>query len=337
MTSAATRLAIVGCGAITGKNHLPASQLAKGVEVAALVDPDLERAQRLAEEFGVDACYASDSELSESVDGAVLALPHHLHEPVAVGLLKRGIHVLVEKPMARTIEECQRMIDAASETGVVLAVGHYRRFFASVRRLRELLQQGALGTGVTYEFEEGRHFSWPSQSRFVFDKEKAGGGALMDAGVHGLDLVSWLFGPPEGIEYEDDAFGGMEANALCRLRHPRGVTGTIELSRTRQLTNEFKVGGSDATIALGVWVPGQWRIVEGTLPAQYVAPPKSPNLADDAFSDQLMDFAAAIRGESGPAVDGAVGSHPVALAQECYANRRPMRLPWLDVREVTSL
>ena len=228
------------------------------------------------------------------------------------------------------------MIDAASETGAVLAVGHYRRFFANIQRLRDVLTDDLLGGDITYEYEEGGVFSWPSHSRFVFDKAKAGGGVLMDAGVHGLDLASWLFGRPRVAAYHDDNLGGMEANAIVELEHPAGVSGTIELSRTRRLNNKLTVTGSRAAVALSVWTPSHWRVVQGTLPPEYCRAPSSPNQANDAFAAQLIDFAAAIHGERPPMVGGEEGQEVVSLVEECYSSRQPLELPWLGPPEGLS-
>src|SRR5262245_8670945 len=90
------RLAVVGCGAITTLLHLPAIALSDRVEAAVLVDVDAQRAGRLAERFGVPAAATDTGGLQERVDAAIVALPNHLHAPVSIDLLRRGVHVLVE-------------------------------------------------------------------------------------------------------------------------------------------------------------------------------------------------------------------------------------------------
>src|SRR5512134_121949 len=97
--SSRLRLAVVGCGAITTLHHLPAIALSDRVEAAALVDVDAARARTLAERFGVPEVADETGGLTGHVDAAIVALPNSLHAPVSIDLLRRGIHVLVEKPM----------------------------------------------------------------------------------------------------------------------------------------------------------------------------------------------------------------------------------------------
>jgi predicted dehydrogenase len=194
MSQGRLRLAIVGCRAVTELDHLPAAALVPEVEVVALVDKNRDRARELAEHFSIAQVLDDYQALGDDIEAAIVALPHNLHAPVTIDLLGSGLHVLVEKPMAITPEECAAMRQAAEAAGRVLAVGHYRRFAANVRRLRETLGSGLLGTPLTYVCEEGVPYDWPSQSGFVYDRVRAGGGALVDSGVHGLDWLMWLFG-----------------------------------------------------------------------------------------------------------------------------------------------
>src|SRR5688572_2191298 len=94
------------------------------VRVVACVDPAVERAQALAARAGAPLALAAHGELAGRIDLALVAVPNAFHETVTVDLLRAGIHVLVEKPMARSAAECDRMLAAAAESGAVLAVGH---------------------------------------------------------------------------------------------------------------------------------------------------------------------------------------------------------------------
>src|SRR5439155_22566294 len=116
------RLAVVGCGAVTERYHLPAIAASSDVAVAAFVDPVVGRARSFASRWSGGRALSDYREVADLADLAIVAAPNHWHEPIAVDLLRRGIHVLVEKPMARTRAECDRMIDAAAEGGAVLAV-----------------------------------------------------------------------------------------------------------------------------------------------------------------------------------------------------------------------
>ena len=125
------RLAIVGCGAVAERCHLPALALSGKARPTILGDANLTRARELARRFSVPGTTDDYRTIFGQVDAAIVALPHYLHAPVSADLLSHGIHVLVEKPMATTAAECDTMIEAANKSGVTLAVGIVRRFLPS--------------------------------------------------------------------------------------------------------------------------------------------------------------------------------------------------------------
>ena len=150
------RVAVIGCGAITRSYHLPVLAGHEGVRVAALVDRDVVRASELAAAYGIERVFADASELtSEFVDGAVVASPPFHHAPCCIELARKGIHVLVEKPMAVTSADARAMIAAARESGVTVTAGHFRRLFPAVRLIRSLLEDGSLGRPISFDAEEG--------------------------------------------------------------------------------------------------------------------------------------------------------------------------------------
>lgn len=324
----AVKIGIVGAGAVSERYHIPAAKNCPELSLAALVDKDLDRARTLSEQFSIP--YHSDdiASLYGRVDGVILALPHHLHATVAIEFLKRKIPVLVEKPMAVTVEECHEMNRIARETRTPLAVGHAHRFAPNAMRLKSILDQDLLGSSLRYGGEEGLAFEWPSRTGFFFDRAHAGGGVLLDSGVHTLDWILWFFGEPETIEYQDDNFGGIEANVLGRFTHPRNVKGSLELSRTHALSNRFTVSGTKATISISVWKFTDWQVERGTLPREFT----SPLTPAAVFEDQLRNFGAAIRGVTPPAVDGAAGERVVRLIHRCYQNAGRLEMPWLSGR-----
>src|SRR6476619_4133576 len=166
------RIAVVGCGAVAQLNHLPALASSRQAKAALLVDRELSRAQSLARRWGVPR--------------AVVALPNHLHAPVTIELLRRGIPVLVEKPMAPTVAECDAMIAAAAQARVTLAVGLEFRFFDSTATVRELLATELVGPLTGFDLRQGVIPRWPFATDFMLRKETAGGGVLADFGVHVL-------------------------------------------------------------------------------------------------------------------------------------------------------
>lgn len=324
------RLSLVGCGAVA-LAHLPTMLACPRARTSVLVDKSLARAKELAARFDVPHAVDDWRAIEGQADAAILALPHHLHAPATVDLLERGIHVLVEKPMALTPEECDRMIAAASASGAVLAVGMVSRFFAAAPFVKRLIDDGLLGPIRSFRVREGFVYSWPVASDFMFRKE-AGGGVLADTGAHVLDQLAWWLGPLEIVEYRDDAQGGVEADCEVRLRTRTGGEGTVELSRTRDLGNHWQITGERGEIRtarkfdapLEVSLSGSpWRLAGGF---QDEARAKESPMA--CFTRQMEDFVSAILERRQPAVDGTAGKTVVELIARCGAARKELVLPW---------
>src|SRR6266700_3515171 len=142
------KAAIVGAGLIAGKKHIPAFMRHKNkVELAALCDLNQEGARKLAAEFGVPKVYSDLGEMieKEKPDLVDICTPPKTHVKLAVAAMKRGCHVLIEKPMALTVEECDRIVDASREHGVKVCVGHSDLFYYPFMQARELVANGAIG------------------------------------------------------------------------------------------------------------------------------------------------------------------------------------------------
>jgi predicted dehydrogenase len=330
------RLAVLGCGAVATIHHLPAIVASERAEAAVLVDADLGRAQALAARFGVPEAATDYRTILDRIDAAVIALPNSLHAPVAIDLLRRGVPVLVEKPMAMNGREADAMIEAAEAGGAVLAVGLDFRFFDSSLFVRNLLADGLLGEIRRFEMRQGVIPRWPFATDFLLKKETAGGGVLADFGVHVLDLLLWWLGDWKEVEYFDDAMGGLESDCEMRLTMGSGVTGFVEISRTRNLRNTCVFEGERATLEVGIWDPdpeirlsiadrtvslaGHARRCDGT--------GRTGINFTDVFLRQLDDFAGAIREGREPFVPGREGRRSLDLIEACYARRQPLELPW---------
>ena len=333
------RLGVIGCGAVASIHHLPAIALCERAEAAVLVDADAGRAKALADRFGVPETATGYDRILDRIDAAVLALPNHLHAPVAVDLLRRGVHVLVEKPMALNGREADGMIAAAEESGAVLAVGLDFRFFDSSLLVRNLLRDGLLGPVRRFELRQGVIPRWPLATDFLLRKETAGGGVLADFGVHVLDLLLWWMGDWKEVEYRDDAQGGIESDCALRLTLRSGVTGTVEISRTRSLRNTCVFEGERATLEVGIWDPDpEIRLSIADREVSLAGRARRDGGAGldftNAFVRQIDDFAGAIREGREPFVPGREGRRSQELIEACYAARQPLDLPWSNPPEL---
>ncbi len=333
VTEPRLRLGIVGCGAVVEQYHLPAVLASEDVVLRAVVDPSAARAEAVAQRTGATALSAHDQLLGR-VDAAIVAVPNHLHAQVATELLRAGIHVLVEKPLAPTVDECDAIIQAAEASGATLAVGLDFRFAPAIQLVKALLDAGVLGAPRRFDLRHGTQSRWPAATSYLFDLARAGGGVLLAHGAHLLDHVLWWLGSCSVESYCDDARGGVEADAVAVLETAAGVRGTIELSRTRTLRNTCVIEGQLASVEVALFEPyAQLALrLTGTVAPELAARvggeefARRPYLA--VFDRQLHDFVDAIELGRPPGVPGAEGRRAVALIEECYAVRRPLELPW---------
>jgi predicted dehydrogenase len=327
------RIGIVGCGAVTQLAHLPACAAAAGVKVTALVDPNIGRAEQLAKEYGVAMARRDTAELAGRIDGAIVAAPHACHADISVDLLRQGIHVLVEKPMALTAAECDAMIKAARDNKAVLAVGLMRRFAPWARYVKQVALTRALGRVRSFQIREGGKYSWPVASDFFFKKATAGGGVLIDTGAHTLDTVLWWFGDVASYEYYDDAEGGVEADCELRLVMKDGCVGRIDLSRTRNLGFRIRIEGERDVLEIDrTTKPGIFRLGDFWLqgPMTHTADAANDGTLPVLIAASLGDWLAAIRSGTVPTVTGSEGRRSIELIEGCYRNRRPLLYPWLN-------
>ena len=325
------KLAVVGCGAITEIIQLPVASRSRDVEVVGLVDASGERARELAGEYGIGWTASDHREVIGRAEAVLLAVPHHLHAPMAVELLDAGVHVLVEKPMALSVAECDRMIDSATRSGSVLAVGLQRRFFGANKLVAAAVHERRFGPARRFELSEGGLYRWPMRSGFALDRAQAGGGVMADLGIHALDLVSWWFGSVERLSYRDDARGGVEAEAHVELEFESGVSGRVMVTKLREVPDSIRVDFAHGTLLLedagSEPSPrvrlrasgGEWEPVEST----EAAPTRR-----EVFARQFADFQRAIREGVDPVVSGREGRRSVHVLERCYRARLPLIHPW---------
>ena len=325
------RLAIVGCGAVSAEYHLPAVAASDAVELVAVVDPVRERAETLAAEYGATVIETDHARLAGGVEAAIVAVPNRLHAPVAEDLAAAGIHVLVEKPLARTTAECDRIAAAAAQAGVVVAVGHDFRHFPVARLAHTLLTEGLLGDVLEVDLRQSTGGNWPYASAYVFSREESGGGVLIDFGVHLLDLLGWWLGPLTVRGYRDDAAGGVETECELMLETGGGAPVSFQLTRLRPMRDTVVVRCARGSLEIGIFEPEVLRLTlpDGAIMAggaedrEFSAAPMRT-----VFQRQLRDFAAAVRQGTSPLVPLEEGRRAVELVERAYAVREPLRRPW---------
>ena len=189
------RVAVIGVGQIARRGHLPGFLKANAQIVALCSRPEPELDQ-IATRYGVQRIYHDRRQLLRAggFDAVSICTPPGLHSEMAVGCARAGYHVLVEKPMALSEDQCLAMIDAAESANTLLMVAHNQRFIAHHRQAKAILQSGRLGRPYLAHavFGHGGPELWSPTQDWYFEPTLAGNGVLADLGSHKLDLLRWL-------------------------------------------------------------------------------------------------------------------------------------------------
>jgi len=190
------RVGVIGCGA--GIFHLEGYSAEPRVKVVALAGLDTDRCAMLAKRFDIPNIYREYQELlaQDDIDAVSIAVPNFLHMPVAIAALDAGKHVLIEKPLARHTDEGRQMVEAAKRNNRILAVSFQRRTRHDVEIVRDQIASGALGRVYYSKAYWMRRSGIPGLGSWFTSKEAAGGGPLIDLGVHVLDMALYMLGNP---------------------------------------------------------------------------------------------------------------------------------------------
>ncbi len=190
------RVGMLGAGFISDY-HIAGLQEA-GADVVIIFSRTEARAREKAQRFGIPFFTADHQEVlaRDDVEAVVIATPDFTHEALAVAATKAGKAILLQKPMARNSQECLRIIEAAETGGVPLYVSWMHRYFEEVVKMRELLAEEALGQ--IYSIRQ-RNATAGAPLAWFYNKEKVGGGTVLQLGVHGIDLIRYLFGEIEAV------------------------------------------------------------------------------------------------------------------------------------------
>jgi predicted dehydrogenase len=313
------------------------------VEVTHVFDPSPDRVGRLRQQFRQAQSLTGLHEL-EAIrpDLVIVASPVQFHAEQSIAALRAGATVLCEKPMAATVHDARRMLAAAEQAGRPLAIGLCRRFLPAAAAIRELVASGALGAIRSFEYWEGGEFKWPAKTPTFFQKSVGGGGALMDVGVHVLDLLAWWFGEPVDLAYHDDAMGGVEANCDLHLTYFPGFSGRVRLSRDWKIRNGLRIQGERGALSWSLAEARRLNLELAGYPRVWDVQLKSPptqrevNGLEGCFIAQARDVLAACRGDAPPLVSGTEGLRSLQVIESCYARRRPLALPWFTAEETRA-
>ncbi len=314
---------LIGCGDISRKRVAPALAGAAGSELAAVARRDATLAESFAREFGARRWYADWRDLlfDRELDAVYIATPVHLHAEQAVAAAEAGKHVLCEKPMALNGAECDRIIRACESSHVKLGVAYYRRFYPLIGRVKEILAAGEIGEPVMADIQALEWFDRkPGEPRaWLLEREKSGGGPMMDFGCHRIEVLLNLFGKPAEISSEiyNLHFHDREVEDTARvsLLFDRGVMGEIRVTHASFFSRDsVEIFGTKGSLHIPV-LNGDALIVRTGEGERIESCPPPANL----HLPLVEEFLAALGEGRDPAVDGQAGKDVTLVLDRIYS------------------
>ena len=241
------KIGLIGCGKIAQYRHIPEYATNPNVQLVGFYDINQKRAADVAKKFGGQAYESLEALLAADIDAVSVCTPNYLHAEQTIAALKAGKHVLCEKPMAGSIQDCDAMLKAARDAGRFLMLGHNQRLAKAHVKARELIESGLIGDIVTFRttFFHGGPETWsidPGPNTWFFDKKRALMGVMADLGIHKTDLIHYLTGQTIvettailstiDKKYADGRLIDVDDNATCIFRLSGGAVGTMAISWT---------------------------------------------------------------------------------------------------------
>jgi UDP-N-acetyl-2-amino-2-deoxyglucuronate dehydrogenase len=354
------RTALIGCGKVGGLHAAALATLPES-NLIAVCDSSLERAAQFAAQYGGNAFQEVSEMLQRSGAEAVfICTPHPLHKEPAILAAQAGVHVMVEKPMAANLPDCDEMLRAAGKSGVRLSVMSQRRFYEPVQRMKAAIEAGKIGRPLLGVF---LMFSWRDQAYYESDPWRGkwateGGGVLVNQSPHQLDLLRWFMGDIEEISgrWANLNHPGIEGDdtAVATLKFKNGGLGSIvtSLSQNPGLFTKVHIHGSNGA-SIGVetdrgatFIAGVSKIAEPPLNDLWTIPGEEQLLKQFQAADrerfqtldpilhyhsvQIQDFLQAIQTGRPPLVTGEDGRAVVEMFSAIYESNKTgcgVRLP----------
>lgn len=341
------KFALVGCGRIAKRHsELLGLKQIEGAELAAVCDIDLPKAQKIGEQFSVP-CFADMHEMMQSVDVDVVVVLTESgnHAKHVVQLAKYRKHIVVEKPMALTLDDADAMIQACDAAGVKLFVVKQNRFNVPVVKLREALEQGrfgkiALGTvRVRWCRPQSYYDQAPWRGTWAMD-----GGVLANQASHHIDMLEWMLGDVDSVFAKSaTALANIEAEdtAVVVLKFRSGALGIIEATtavRPTDLEGSISILGEGGSVEIAgfavnkmkVWSFVDTEVGDDEVMEKYsVNPPNVYGFGHQAYYEHVVD---AIRGGKQHLVDGLQGRRSLELINAIYESVESGREVFLRFR-----
>lgn len=342
--STAIRIALVGCGRISG-NHFEAIAKIDGLQLAAVCDVLEARARTAGEKWGVPWFTSVETLLTEaSCDAVVIATPSGLHPAHGILAARAGKHVISEKPMAITLASADALVKACDDAGVQLFVVKQNRLNATVQLVKRALDKGRFGrlflanTTVHWSRPQEYYDQAPWRGTWEFD-----GGAFMNQASHYVDLMQWLVGPVESVMAKTATLGRRieaEDTGAAVLKFRNGALGVIEvtmLTYPKNLEGSFTLIGEKGTVKIGGTAVNKiehWSFADQDADDAEVErvntdPPSVYGFGHEPYYRNVLKV---LRGEAVPDTDGRGGRKSLELILGIYESAKTGREVPLPLR-----
>jgi predicted dehydrogenase len=321
VSDAPLRVAVVGAGQVAAR-HVEAFADHPDAVVVAVADPLLERAEALASRAGGRAYADYEAMLeAEDVDAVCVCVPHDLHLDVARAAVAAGAHLLMEKPIATTLEDAHEMLRLVDDAGLTMMIGFVHRFRNEVLEAKRLVQEGVLGTPAT-ALDKFCSLGGPHPPGWVWEKERAGGGVLMYGGIHAVDRILWLLDTTaETVYARAHAYtrwgGDVEDGLVAVLSLANGVTASLFENSPpygRPGGWETELFGSEGALRIRT---GEWCELTSLRRSLTVQARDERH-----FHREIEEFVAAIREQREPSVPASTGRTTLQVAIAIYESAR---------------
>jgi len=322
------RVGVIGAGAIAQACHLPGYAKNEYVDLVAFADPEPVRHKEMAKLYGFMRGYAHYRHMieKEKLDIVSVCTPNKYHADAAIAAFEAKCHVLCEKPIATTLKEADAMIAAAKKAKRKLMVGFTHRLFNGTKKVKELVDGKVLGKPfmIRVRFAHGGPFPGWAKSDWFYKRDLAAGGAMLDMGIHAIDLCLWLLGPVTAVMAKAATLIKkieVDDNALMILEFKSGALGYIEVGWTSKPGfSGLEVYGTEGSLICdyrrGLYLCGgkasagtdsvsEWRNIE-----------RAPT--QGGWAAEIGHWIDVVRGVEKLTMDGKAGRNAIEIALAAY-------------------
>lgn len=314
---------LIGAGDIARKRIAPALRDLPNCNLISVSRSRSELAEAFATEFGAKKWFADWRDLlaDNEIEAVYLATPVYLHAEQTIAAAEAGKHVLCEKPMALTVPECDQMLAAGRANNVKLGLAYYRRFYPLIARIKEIIETGMIGRVSVVQINAFEYFE-PDEHhprRWLIEKEKSGGGPLMDFGCHRLEVLTHLFGEIKQVKsiISKQIFERqVEDTATVILEFENGISATLTITHSAfEPRDTLDIYGTKGSISVPVLNQGELNLRIGKNVIVESHPPQ-----DNVHRPLINNFSEAVLNGFEPEITGETGRKIAELTQRIYAS-----------------